>query len=251
MESFQEIFRQRQGFFFGRVFDNSPLQTAQKAYLVEVYGILAGTVISTTLGLQIARYIVEIPLLISVACQMACVIYLFSTRGGYHTFKDPKSLKRMSVLGGLSLFSGCSLAPLVDYANYLHPGILPSALLATTVAFLCFSFAAIFAKERKFLYLGSVLSSVLSYFSLVSLFNIFFASSFAHDVVLYGGLLVYLGFIVFDTQSILYEFSRGTRDPVFHALTFYVDIIGLFVRLMNILIQRHQKDAEENERKRR
>jgi Bax inhibitor 1 len=81
------------------------------------------------------------------------------------------------------------------------------------VSFVCFSLGAIFAKERliyfsvdclvwldaynvsrKYLYLGSILTSALSYLSLVSIFNLFFASPLAQDVVLYAGLFVYLGY---------------------------------------------------------
>lgn len=236
---------------FDKLLDLTPLATGQKEYLSEVYGLLAGTVLCTALGLKFAQYVVALPLLLSALGQFACVMYITSTQGRYQSYKDRDSLRRLGVLAGLSFLSGSSLASLVDYANYINPSILPTAFLATGAAFFCFSVAAMFSKERKFLYLGSVLSSVLLYLSMVSFFNIFFGSSFAHDVVLYGGLIVYLGFILYDTQAILHEHKMGIRDPVLHALTFYVNIIGVFLRLVQILIQREQRAREEAQQKRR
>lgn len=248
MERVQEIFRQRQSLSYERFLDFTPLNRAQKSYLTEVYAVLGGTVLLSTIGVQIYRYVYPIPFLLCAILQFFCATYIFSTQGTYQSYKDSQCLKRIGALASLSMLSGCSLAPLIDYANFLNPNILSSALLATAVSFVCFSLGAIFAKERKYLYLGSILTSALSYLSLVSIFNLFFASPLAQDVVLYAGLFVYLGFIVYDTQSILHEHSCGTRDPILHAFTFYVDIIGLFIRLMHLLTQREQKRMEEKKR---
>merc|ERR1712070_813766 len=94
----------------------------------------------------------------------------------------------------------------------IHPHILPTAFAATLAVFVCFSGVAIFAKQRSYLYLGSMLGSALMYMSLLSLFNMFFGFQMAFDIILYGTLAVFLGYVIFDTQVILEQEKAGDQD---------------------------------------
>lgn len=53
---------------------------------------------------------------------------------------------------------------------------------------------------------------------LVGLFNLFFRSPVLHSFSLYVGLLVYCGYVLFDTQKILFKVELGDRNYVEHAL---------------------------------
>lgn len=57
---------------------------------------------------------------------------------------------------------GASLGVLVDLVLDVDPSILVTSLLATTTVFVCFGGSALLSKRRSYLYLGGVLSSVIS-----------------------------------------------------------------------------------------
>ena len=96
-----------------------------------------------------------------------------------------------------------SLAPLLAIAHIVDTTIITTALLGTITVFICFSLSAMLAKRRSYLYLGGTLSSAISLMFVLGLVNWFMRSEFLHLLHLYAGLLVFSGFIIFDTQLII------------------------------------------------
>jgi FtsH-binding integral membrane protein len=70
------------------------------------------------------------------------------------------------------------------------------------------------------------------------------------QIELYAGLLIFCGYVMYDTQVIVERAVRGEKDYVKHALDLFVDFVAIFVRLMVILAQNEQK-REKRERERR
>jgi Bax inhibitor 1 len=121
------------------------------------------------------------------------------------------------------------------------------AFLATTTIFLCFAGFAIFSQRRSQLYLGGFLSSAISTMLLFSFFNIFFNSSANYFIQLYFGLLVFMGYVVFDTQMIIEKASFGDRDYVAHSLDLFIDFVAIFIRVLIILTNNKKSKKEERE----
>jgi hypothetical protein len=68
--------------------------------------------------------------------------------------------------------------------------------------FACFSAAALLSPRRHYLYLGGLLSSVLSFFLLARLGTwVFGGAALLFQAELYLGLAVFAGYVVFDTQA--------------------------------------------------
>ena len=134
----------------------------------------------------------------------------------------------------------------------IDPALIVTAFLGTVAVFACFAGAAVVAKRRSYLYLGGMLGSAVSLLMVLSLANLFLRSASIHLVQLYGGLLVFSGYVVFDTQMILEKAEAGSQDVVGHAAMLFIDFAGVFVRLLIILMKNsNRSDRKENGKSRR
>ena len=53
---------------------------------------------------------------------------------------------------------------------------------------------------------------------------------------LYFGLLVFLGYMVYDTQEIIERAHHGDMDYIKHALTLFTDFVAVLVRVLVIMV---------------
>lgn len=58
---------------------------------------------------------------------------------------------------------------------------------------------------------------------------------------IFGGLLVFMGYVLFDTQMIIERANRGDYNYVKHALDLFVDFVAIFVRLLVIMVSHYSK----------
>ena len=56
------------------------------------------------------------------------------------------------------------------------------------------------------------------------------------------GLLVFAAYIIYDTQLIVERASKGARDAIGDALQLLIDLLGLFVRILVILVSEATED---------
>jgi len=110
-------------------------------------------------------------------------------------------------LSAFGFFQGCSLGDLIAYAAYVDPRIISTAFLATATVFACFTASALLARRQSYLALGGLLSSGVSWLLLIGLLNMFFRSKLAFSAVLYLGLLIFCGYVLYDTRTYLPPFS--------------------------------------------
>ncbi|PNX99245.1 bax inhibitor [Trifolium pratense] len=126
-----------------------------------------------------------------------------------------------------------------------------SSFVATALAFGCFSGAALVAKRREYLYLGGLVSSGLSILMWLHFASAIFGGSMAiFKFELYFGLLVFVGYIVVDTQEIVEKAHLGDLDYVKHALTLFTDLAAIFVRILVIMIKNSSERTEKKKKRR-
>ncbi|KAG0457238.1 hypothetical protein HPP92_022086 [Vanilla planifolia] len=161
--------------------------------------------------------------------------------------------KRLGLLMASVLLQGASVGPLCEVILEFDPRILVTGFVGTSLAFGCFSGAAIVSKRREFLYLGGLLSagvSVLLWMRFAS--SIFGASAAMFNFEIYLGLLIFLGYTVFDTQEIIERAHHGDMDYVKHALTLFTDFLAVLVRILVIMLKNSaEKKSDERRRKKR
>ncbi|CAN4078067.1 unnamed protein product [Withania somnifera] len=159
--------------------------------------------------------------------------------------------KRVALLMAAALCEGASIGPLIELGIEFDPSIVFGAFVGCAVVFGCFSAAAMLARRREYLYLGGLLSSGVSLLMWLHFASSIFGGSMAlFKFEMYLGLLVFVGYIVFDTQEIIEKAHLGDMDYVKHALTLFTDFVAVFVRILIIMLK-NASDKEEKKKKRR
>ncbi|CAI7991601.1 Probable Bax inhibitor 1, partial [Geodia barretti] len=91
------------------------------------------------------------------------------------------------------------------------------------------------------LFLGGFLISGLNMLVMMLFFNIFLGSHMVFQLDVYGGVILFCGFVLFDTQLIAERFNNGDTDYVRHSLDLFLDFINIFRRLLVILASKCQR----------
>lgn len=160
--------------------------------------------------------------------------------------------KRVMLLMAAALLNGASLGPLVDIVIKIDPSVLATAFIGTGLAFVCFSGAAILARRREFIFLGGLLGSGISILLWLKFASALFGGfSSIHKFEIYFGLLLFIGYIIFDTQMIIERADHGDHDYVKHSLELFTDFAAVFVRLLIMMTRNAASKSEKEKRKRR
>jgi len=152
---------------------------------------------------------------------------------------------RYYILHGFAFMKGVSLGPLL-YSVIQTDGheLIWQAFFGTAIVFAVFSYAALTAPRNSYLFLGGALGSGLSLLFYMSILFIFFPNPFSFYLILYLGLMLFVGFIIYDTQKMLNKASRGNTDYITDALELFIDFVGLFVRIL-VLLSSNKKNNKK------
>lgn len=150
------------------------------------------------------------------------------------------------------LLFNVSQAAVLSPLLFVNPAILARAGLYTAgvMASLCYVGAT--AKENKYLFLGGPLLAGVTVVALSSLAPMILPVTAARTLAatealsLYGGLAVFGGFVLWDTQKILQHakmVEAGVKqpDPLAESIGLELDFINIFTRLVQILALRDQR----------
>ncbi|XP_047510716.1 bax inhibitor 1 isoform X1 [Pieris napi] len=222
------------------------LEPPVRQHLKNVYGTLMMTCTAASVGVYVDMFTRFQAGFLSAIVGAGLMLMLLATPD------DGKNTKlRLGYLTGFGLTSGMSLGPLLEYVSAVDPSIIVTALLGTTLVFVCFSIAAMLAERGSWLFLGGTLMTLFSSMFVMSLANIFLQSQFIYQAHLYLGLVLMCGFVLFDTQLIIEKRRMGSKDFVQHALELFIDFVGMFRRLVIILTQKVKSTETEEQNRRR
>lgn len=163
-----------------------------------------------------------------------------SMMGVYSTDPSNTVLKH-AFWGAFQVMQAATLAPLF----FMNPAILARAGLYTAGVVGSLSYIGATAREDKYLYIGGPLLAGVTVVALSSLAPMLLpAASRAlrplEYISLYGGLAVFSGFVLYDTQKVLaharmVQAGYSKRDCAKESIGLELDIINIFVRMVAIL----------------
>lgn len=147
-------------------------------HLKDVYGTLAASLLAAAAGayVHVATDLLRGSFLTGLLA-FGVLMLLYGTPAS----KANESL-RLGYLLGFAGLSGLGVGPLLDAVIDLNPSIVATAFMSTCLIFVCFTLAALFSPDLKFLYLGGILMSALSTLFWVGLIGIFTGSHMLFQV---------------------------------------------------------------------
>ena len=218
------------------------LEPPVRQHLKNVYGTLMMTCGAATAGVCVDMYTSFQLGLLSVIIGVGLMLMLIATPDN-----GKNTNLRLGYLLGFGLTSGMSMGPLMECTSIVNPSIIITALLGTTLVFVCFSIAAILADRGSWLFLGGTLMTLVTSVSVMSLLCFFIQSDFLYQTQLYLGLMTMCGFVLFDTQLIIEKRRMGSKDFVLHAMELFIDLVGMFKRLVIILRQKEKQNRRRSD----
>ena len=198
------------------------------AFLRKIYGLLSISVFMAaaaswmTLGNESFLRTVYSNMLLFIILEFAAIFFTFWAR-------------KRETLGLIALFSftiltGITTAPIL--LVYTGATITKAAFL-TGLTFAGLSFYTIVSK-KDFSFLGGILTVSLIVLIIGGLLNAFlFKSSAVSFLYSAAGVFIFSGFILYDTSNILRRYP--TDEYISATLTLYLDVLNLFLMLLNLL----------------
>ncbi|KAF4523983.1 hypothetical protein B566_EDAN010791 [Ephemera danica] len=224
----------------------SKLEPPVRTHLKNVYGCVCMATLAAGVAASLGLLYPSLPFQPGLLTQLGglgFLVALMATRNNKQNM-----LMRFGLLMAVAVCIGLNLIPLLGIALEVDPSIVVTALLSTSVVFVSFSMCSLLSERGKWLFLGGPLMSFINLTLMLMLTSLLFGgSSLVFNVNLYVGLLAMCGFVLYDTQLIMEKRRHGDDDFIAHSVDLFIDLIGIFRRLLIILTKREQES--KNKRK--
>lgn len=161
-------------------------------------------------------------------------IVMIGTMIGAYTLREKQGINFI-MLYGFTFVTGVMIAPLMQVlalAGYTN--IIIQALAITGALTLGLGFYAMTTK-RDFTGFAPFIFAATIGLILVSLLNIFFASTILHSIIMYAGVLIFSVWMIIDVQNARkYENTVGNAIAV--TIGIYLNILNIFLYVLQILL---------------
>jgi len=233
----------RYSFKLDKCLDFSQLSKGAKNHLRNVYACMSMCLMAAACGAFVYLQYMQLAGFLPMIASIGSLLYL----GG--TSSPGLKQNRVVALGVFGFCNGLSLGPLLDMVIRVNPAIVVTALLYTCLLFVSLTLAALYSQKRSLLYLGGFLMAALNILFWSSMLRMLFGVRMLGGAELYLGLAVFCGFILFDTQMIVYRYEDcGEKDFIWHSVDLFIDFINVFVRLLIILSKKEEKKGNSKRR---
>jgi len=200
--------------------------TDRLVFIKKVYSLLAMSMGTAAIG----AYLGSGPLLLLVAPNMMLFFIMQIALIFFASFAARKPGLNMVALFSFTTVSGLTLGPLLYQVG---PSIAAEAFALTAITFAGLSMYVVYSK-KDFSFMSGFLMTGLIVLVVGGLLNMFFIQSgMMHFVMSGASVLLFSGFILYDTSNIMRYY--GTDEYVSATLALYLDVLNLFIALLSIL----------------
>jgi FtsH-binding integral membrane protein len=219
-----------------------------RAYCGEVYGdvvkylgVTACTGAITSIG--VFTFLPSISMTMPGFGVFAMGTWLFCAGGSiYQAYQISRSHKTLEERKGhaykMHAFMGVTIAP----SLFLFQQFIPHALIATAALTAGPIVVALKTPSEAFLPYGTALYSCLGGLVGVGFLSLFFPS--LHSIDMYGGIILFTLYNAYDTHVMITDYKNGIRDAVSHATNYSLNIINLFIRLLEFFARMQQNKSK-------
>jgi FtsH-binding integral membrane protein len=204
---------------------------AERATLVRrTYALVLASVLVTIGG---AAFGLSQPPLMAAVAQHPIITFLCMLAPLWMAMQARRTFPRNILLTFLFTFvEGVWISPLIYIYGRSQPGLIGQAALLTLSSFGVLTLYA-FVSRRDFSAWGGFFTVGLWVLIATSLLNLFFQNTTASLWISAGAVLVFSGLLVFDTWRLRNVF--GPDDYVAAAVQIYLDLLNMFVAILNLL----------------
>lgn len=218
-------------------FSSDALQTAgvaRLAYIRKVYSYFFAGIVVAVVGALLTMNS-ELVFTIAQHPWISLIVMIGAVMLASASAKNPA--RALPTLLLFTFISGAVISPTLyvianGYIEGTGPGLIYNALALTTLIFAALTTYA-FVSKKDFSFMGASLTIGLFMVIGVSLLNLFFQSSSLDLALSFVIVLLFSGFILYDTSKILK--NAHAIPPTLGALNLYLDFLNLFMRLLRIM----------------
>lgn len=198
-------------------------------FLKKVYGLLAASILAATVGAVLGMG----PLFPVISSLGFFSFLLFLGAFFFLMFTQRKPGLNMVGLFSFTTIAGLILGPMLHrYVAAGAGGVVVQALVLTTVTFAGLTVYVMISK-KDFSFMSGFLTTGLIILIVGMLINFFLQSPMMHFLFSGVGVLLFSGFILYDTSNILRNYS--TDDYVSATVALFLDVFNLFIYLLSFL----------------
>lgn len=161
-------------------------------------------------------------------------IMLFVMIGGVLGAQAVRHVKGLNLIAlfAFTTLTGVVISPLLYIIGQVNPGSILTAGVLTVGIFGGLT-AYVFISKRDFSFMRGMVTVGLIVVVLAAVVNMFLASGALGFAVSAAALLLFSGFVLYDTSNIIRRYP--TNEYVSGALSLYLDAFNIFLALLNIL----------------
>lgn len=202
------------------------------------YAYVAGGLAITT-GSSMLLFATRMPMVIMNANPLAYLFVFLATSiplliGTMCVDYHKNSQLKHALWGGFNITMACNLCIVGLYGGAL----VAQAALATGCIVGALSLVAMNSDPEKLSQFEGPLAIGLGVIVAAGLGNLFFPMPLLHNISLYGGLAVFSGLTLTDTNKLMQHaknLSEDQFDPINESLGIYLDVLNIFIRVIQIL----------------
>ena len=207
----------------------STVRTEVSNLIKNTYALLSASLLFTAAVSWVAMDL-HLPLWASLACVIASFALIF---GIYKVRNSGLGVLGVFIFAGLQ---GVGLGPVISNVLKTPHGSEAVAMASFLTASVFVGLSAyVHVSKKDFSAWGGMLFAGLLVVVVASLIGLFISSSAYHLTISAVSALVFCGYILYDTSRIV---TGGETNYVIATLRLYLDVLNLFLNLLNLLSER-------------